>query len=100
MEKGKSKLGRIVINLFHKFIYWIFPLAVLAYFNSKYELIGLTIPLAVLWYFALLIKKTSDKIYREKININRLTGRFKGIRKFFYRFVLIIPIIGKQKVPF
>ncbi|MCY1636311.1 efflux RND transporter permease subunit [Marinifilum sp. D737] len=100
MEKGKSKLGRIVINLFHKFIYWIFPLAVLAYFNSKYELIGLTIPVAVLWYFALLIKKTSDKIYREKININRLTGRFKGIRKFFYRFVLIIPIIGKQKVPF
>ncbi|WP_282016510.1 efflux RND transporter permease subunit [Marinifilum flexuosum] len=100
MEKGKSKLGRIVINLFHKFIYWIFPLAVLAYFNNKYELIGLTIPLAVLWYFALLIKKTSDKIYREKININRLTGRFKGIRKFFYRFVLIIPIIGKQKVPF
>ncbi|RKE00189.1 efflux RND transporter permease subunit [Marinifilum flexuosum] len=100
VEKGKSKLGRIVINLFHKFIYWIFPLAVLAYFNNKYELIGLTIPLAVLWYFALLIKKTSDKIYREKININRLTGRFKGIRKFFYRFVLIIPIIGKQKVPF
>lgn len=100
VENGKSKLGRIVINLFHKFIYWIFPLSVLAYFNSKYELIGLTIPLAVLWYFALLIKKTSDKIYREKININRLTGRFKGIRKFFYRFVLIIPIIGKQKVPF
>ncbi|MDQ2179929.1 efflux RND transporter permease subunit [Marinifilum sp. D714] len=100
VEKGKSKLGRIVINLFHKFIYWIFPLTVLAYFNSKYELIGLTIPVAVLWYFALLIKKTSDKIYREKININRLTGRFKGIRKFFYRFVLIIPIIGKQKVPF
>lgn len=100
VEKGKSKLGRIVINLFHKFIYWIFPLAVLAYFNSKYELIGLTIPVAILWYFALLIKKTSDKIYREKININRLTGRFKGIRKFFYRFVLIIPIIGKQKVPF
>ncbi|WP_321515099.1 efflux RND transporter permease subunit [Marinifilum fragile] len=100
MEKGKSKLGRIVINLFHKFIYWIFPLTVLAYFNSKYELIGLTIPVAVLWYFALLIKKTSDKIYREKININRLTGKFKGIRKLFYRFVLIIPIIGKQKVPF
>ncbi|WP_321310211.1 efflux RND transporter permease subunit [Marinifilum fragile] len=100
MEKGKSKLGRIVINLFHKFIYWIFPLVVLAYFNSKFELIGLTIPVAVLWYFALLIKKTSNKIYREKININRLTGRFKGIRKFFYRFVLIIPIIGKQKVPF
>jgi Cation/multidrug efflux pump len=100
VEKGKSKLGRIVINLFHKFIYWIFPLVVLAYFNSKFELIGLTIPVAVLWYFALLIKKTSNKIYREKININRLTGRFKGIRKFFYRFVLIIPIIGKQKVPF
>lgn len=100
MEKGKSKLGRIVINLFHKFIYWVFPLVVLAYFNSKFELIGLTIPVAVLWYFALLIKKTSNKIYREKININRLIGRFKGIRKFFYRFVLIIPIIGKQKVPF
>ena len=39
-------------------------------------------------------------MYSEKININRLQGRFKGIRKAFYRFVQLIPVIGKKKIPF
>lgn len=51
-------------------------------------------------YLLILIKVSSDKLYNEKININRLTGRFKGIRKAFYRFVQLIPVIGKKKVPF
>jgi len=54
----------------------------------------------VFWYLALLVKVTSDKIYKENININRIKGWFKGLRKGFYRFVLIIPIIGKKKNPF
>jgi ABC-type multidrug transport system ATPase subunit len=58
------------------------------------------IPTLFLWYMLLLIKISSDKLYREKVNINRLHGRFNGIRKAFFRFVLVIPVIGKKKVPF
>jgi ABC-type multidrug transport system ATPase subunit len=43
---------------------------------------------------------TSDKLYREHININRIQGRFIGLRKAFFRFVMVIPVIGKKKIPF
>jgi len=47
-----------------------------------------------------MIMVTSDRLYRDQINVNRLTGRFKGIRKTFYRMVMAIPLIGKKKTPF
>ncbi|MBI9057764.1 MAG: efflux RND transporter permease subunit [Labilibaculum sp.] len=99
-KEKRNKFARVFINILHKIIYWLMPLLVMAFFYQKYELIGLLSPIAVFWYLALLIKISSDKIYREKININRIKGSFSGIRKIFYRFVLIIPIIGKKKIPF
>ncbi len=99
-DKGKNKwIRRLLITLL-KIIKWFFPLIALVIIFNKYELLGVIIPLGFFWYLAILIKVTSDKIYKEKININRITGRFKGIRKAFSRFVLIIPIIGKKKTPF
>ncbi|MBL4560959.1 MAG: efflux RND transporter permease subunit [Labilibaculum sp.] len=99
-KEKRNKLARALIIVLHKSIYWLMPLVVMTYFYQKYELTGLLSPLAFFWYLALLIKVSSNKIYHEKININRVKGRFSGIRKFFYRFVLIIPIIGKKKIPF
>ena len=49
---------------------------------------------------ALLVYVTSNKLFNEKININRLKGRFAGIRRSFYVFVQSIPLIGKRKEPF
>ncbi|MCZ4695699.1 ATP-binding cassette domain-containing protein [Ancylomarina euxinus] len=98
--EAKSKWIQFLIAVSQKTIFWFFPLFVLYYAYQKYDLIGLLIPIAVIWYLALVIKLSSDKIYRDKININRLKGRLSGLRKNFYRFVLLIPIIGKKKVPF
>jgi len=47
-----------------------------------------------------LIKVTSDNLYKKQVNVNRITGKFKGVRQAFYRFVLVIPVIGKKKIPF
>ena len=80
--------------------FWFMPMIIVAVFYQKYKLIGLMIPTLFLWYLLLLIKISSDKLYREKVNINRLHGRFNGLRKAFFRFVLVIPVIGKKKVPF
>ena len=99
-EQTRYKWIQRLIYSLHKIINWFYPVLVLSYFYQKYQLIGLLIPVGFFWYLSLLIKVSSDKIYREKININRIKGRFRGIRKTFYRFVLIIPVIGKKKVPF
>jgi len=84
----------------YSFIFWGMPAVIIILFYMKYKLLGLLIPATVIWYLLLLIKVTSDKLYREHININRLQGRFTGIRKTFFRIVMVIPLIGKKKTPF
>jgi multidrug efflux pump subunit AcrB/ABC-type multidrug transport system ATPase subunit len=97
---GKGRRFYRLIRGTGRLLYWILPLFFMALFYSKYKLIGLLIPTGIIWYLVLMINVTSDKIYRENVNVNRLQGRFKGIRKAFYRFVLVIPFIGKKKIPF
>lgn len=89
-----------IFNLFYKLFFWGFPALAMILFKVKFGLLGLIVPFLVLWYLILLIKITSDKLYKDKINVNRIKGRFKGLRQFFFRFVMVIPIIGKKKTPF
>ncbi|MFT5641658.1 MAG: multidrug efflux pump subunit AcrB/ABC-type multidrug transport system ATPase subunit [Cyclobacteriaceae bacterium] len=99
-KEAKRKWAQHLIYAIHKAVLWFFPLFVLNFAFQQYDMIGLVIPVGVIWYLALIIKLSSDKLYREKININRIKGRFGAIRRSFYRIVQIIPIIGKKKVPF
>lgn len=99
-SEKKFKLLSLLILFVSRFFFWSFPALALFLFFKKYELLGLVIPMGALWYFLVLIKVTSDNLYRKKIDVNRLKGKFKGLRKGFYKFVLVIPVIGKKKVPF
>ncbi|HEX3006351.1 MAG TPA: efflux RND transporter permease subunit, partial [Bacteroidales bacterium] len=98
-QNMKKWFTRLVF-LLYKLVFWGFPLFAMIIFKAKFGLLGLIIPMLALWYLLLLIKVTSDKLYKENINVNRIQGRFKGIRKLFYRFVKTIPVIGKKKTPF
>jgi ABC-type multidrug transport system ATPase subunit len=84
----------------YRAVFWVLPLTFLILFYQKYKLMGLIIPAALIWYMILLIKVTSDKLYREQVNINRLQGRFSGIRKVFYRIVQWVPVVGRKRTPF
>ena len=82
------------------FLFWFFPLVELAVLYLKTEYIGLVAAFAVVWYLGLLISTTSKRLYEEKVNIDRITGRFGGLRRAVYRMVKQIPVIGKRRVPF
>ncbi len=99
-SEKKFKLLSLLILFVSRLFFWAFPALALFLFFKKYELLGLVIPMGALWYFLVLIKVTSDNLYRKKVDVNRLKGKFKGLRKGFYKFVLVIPVIGKKKVPF
>lgn len=98
-ENRKKWLGRF-IKFIYIIIFWSFPLLSLLMFYRKYEKTGLIITVGIFWYLAILIKIGSDKVYREKIDINRIKGKLAGLRKIFFRLVILIPIIGKKKTPF
>jgi multidrug efflux pump subunit AcrB/ABC-type multidrug transport system ATPase subunit len=99
-ETQKRNWHKRIVFGFYKAILWGFPAIALFFFYKRYGQLGLVIPAGLIWYLAIMVKGTSDKLYGNNIDVERVTGRFAGMRKGFYRFVKIIPVIGKKKIPF
>jgi len=98
-ETGRSLYGKIQ-NWCYTSFFWGFPLFNLILFQIRWHVIPVVLIIGFIWYFALIIYTTSNRLHKENINVNRLTGKFTWVRSRFYRFVQIIPIIGKKKRPF
>jgi multidrug efflux pump subunit AcrB/ABC-type multidrug transport system ATPase subunit len=81
-------------------IFWIIPLLNLIWFKLKWDNLVVVLILGLLWFSGLLIYKTGQKLTKENIDIYRLEGRFKSLRKNFYKIVAAVPLIGKKKKPF
>ena len=81
-------------------IFWGLPIFFLFVFFDKMGNVGLVIVLGVLWILGLIISKTSDYLYDNNINIERVTGRFAAFKKTFFRITKSIPLIGKKRRPF
>ena len=77
----------------------LFPLVTL----DKYYMHGVPLPIVVfigaLWFAAIGVYVIAERLYRRKINIMRLTGRFAGVRRRIYKFVSVIPFLGRRKRP-
>jgi len=87
-------------GLGHSILYWGLPLIALIIFYLRWENIGSVATIAVIWYFALIISVTADMLYREKVNIERLKGRFAGARRAFFKLVEQTPLIGRKRDAF
>ena len=81
-------------------LFWFLPLPELFMLWKNTKSLGLLITVSVLWYLALIVFTTSRKLYAEKVNIERITGRFSSLRRTTLRLVKQIPIIGKRRQPF
>ncbi len=81
-------------------IMWFLPLLNLIFFQFQWHNIATILILGFIWYSGLIIYVTGQKLTRENINIYRLEGRFRNIRKTFYKIVSMVPLIGRRKKPF
>lgn len=81
-------------------VFWMVPLLNLVMFHLKWHNIAVVIIIGFLWFTGLFIYTTGQKLSEENIDIYRLEGKFRGIRKTIYRIVAAVPMIGKKKKPF
>ncbi len=95
-----KKIYNRILKILDALIYWIIPLGNIYLFQIRWHNISIVLILGVLWFSGLIIYKTGIKMSSENIDIYRLEGRFKNIRKNFYRIVAAIPLIGRKKKPF
>lgn len=92
----KTRLKSFIGN----FLFWGMPLVNLVIFYFQWDNLPSVLIIGIIWYVALAIYVTSNSLFKNKININRLTGRFARIRRSYFAFVQSIPVIGKKKQPF
>ncbi len=97
---GERKWLRKLSGIIDFAIFWIIPLLNLIWFYHRWENLVVVLLLGFLWFSGLFIYKTGQKLTRENIDIYRLEGRFKGLRKNIYKIVAAVPLIGKKKKPF
>ena len=91
--------GGITIKI-KKILYWVLPACAMLFLNTRIESKGVMVFIAIVWILGLCIRKTSDYLYVNNINVERLKGETAGIRRAWFLFVKSIPIIGKRKKPF
>jgi ABC-type multidrug transport system ATPase subunit len=53
-----------------------------------------------LWGLGIAIYVSSQYIYSRNVNIERITGRFAGLKRAYFRMVISIPLLGKRRRPF
>ncbi|MBN2862410.1 MAG: efflux RND transporter permease subunit, partial [Bacteroidales bacterium] len=99
-KNGKRKYLRKIIPLIDFLVFWIVPVLNLIYFQIRWENIAVVIILGFLWFTGLFIYKTGVRLTRDDIDIYRLEGRFRNLRKTIYKVVSVIPLIGRKKKPF
>ena len=98
-ESGR-KMPAGLIPVISFIIFWIVPLMNLVMFQLKWDNIAVVIIIGFLWFTGLFIYTTGQKLNEENIDIYRLEGKFRGLRKTIYRIVAAVPMIGKKKKPF
>jgi multidrug efflux pump subunit AcrB/ABC-type multidrug transport system ATPase subunit len=96
----KSRVFELLIGAVDTLVFWLVPLINIILFQHRWENLATVLIIGVLWFSGLVIYKTGLKLSNENIDIYRLEGKFKGLRKNFYRIAGAIPLIGKKRKPF
>ena len=99
-SKNESIRFRKISSICDITVLWMVPLLNLLFFQLRWENLAVVLILGLLWFAGLYIYKTGEKLSEGNIDIYRLEGRFKGLRKRLYRIVAAVPLIGSKKKPF
>lgn len=84
----------------YKLLYWGVPFVIFLVIFSKWDNPGMSMLVGVFWLLLLAVYATSDYLYRNEINVDRIEGRFSGLRRGLARIVKSIPVVGKRRRPF
>lgn len=82
------------------FIYYFTPLITCVWGGIVLYNNGLVFLFTLLWYLGIQVNYLSERIHKYNVNIDLIDGRFRGLRKSFYRLATKVPVIGYRKKPF
>ena len=96
----KKRIPSLIKRALNITVYWLIPLANLIIFQLKWDNLAAVIVIGFLWYAGLMIWSTGRYLHKNETDIYRMKGRFRNLRKAYYKLVLATPLIGKVRRPF
>jgi multidrug efflux pump subunit AcrB/ABC-type multidrug transport system ATPase subunit len=81
-------------------VFWAIPAIILVALAGRMNNAGLIVVTGLAWGAGLVVYLTSQYLYGREVNIERVKGRWAGLRRSWFRIVKGIPLIGKRRRPF
>ncbi len=97
LKSRQSRWLKRIANLIGNLVLWLGPLILVMQLNAKWESMGYALFVGIVWYLILIIVQSSAYLHRRQLKIERIKGR---LRRFYYRLIVNIPLIGKRRIPF
>lgn len=91
---------RRLVNIVYRMLYWGFPIVSSMHIYADIRTKGLGVFLIIIWFIGLYLVRMKRKMATNPINVDEITGRFKKIRRLYYRMVLAIPYVKPKKAEF
>jgi len=92
--------GSRTVKILNRIIFWTIPVLILGGLYIKLESVSLTAIIGVLMILGIIIYITSHYLYDKNINIERISGKYAGLKRSYFHLVKRIPILGKRRRPF
>jgi multidrug efflux pump subunit AcrB/ABC-type multidrug transport system ATPase subunit len=92
--------GSRAVKYINRIIFWSIPPLILFGMYKKLDNLPMTAIIGFLWAVGIAIYITSRYLYEKDINIERVSGRFAGLRRSYFRMAKSVPLIGKRRRPF
>lgn len=91
---------RKLITIGSTILYWGFPIASAIFLYTDVSIKAFAIILNVLWFAGLFFVRVSQTLRENPVDVEAIAGRFKKIRKLYYRLLLSIPFVKPKKAEF
>jgi multidrug efflux pump subunit AcrB/ABC-type multidrug transport system ATPase subunit len=88
------------VRIANRVIFYLIPLLLLFGLYKKLENIPMVLIIGFVWFLGIVIYITSKYLYGKNINIERVTGKYAGVKRSWFRMVKSIPVLGKRRKPF
>jgi ABC-type multidrug transport system ATPase subunit len=92
----RYKLLRIAYSL----LFWGFPIVSSMHIYGDIQAKGLGVFLIILWFIGLFLVRVSTRLSENPVDVDKIKGRFRMIRKLYYKFLLAIPFVKPRKAQF
>ncbi|UII19428.1 efflux RND transporter permease subunit [Fulvivirga ligni] len=89
-----------IISLIRWLLFWGFPIVSSVFIYADITSKGAGIFLIIIWFVGLFLVRTSKRLEEKPVNVKEISGRFKRIRKLYYKIILAIPFVKPKKPAF